>query len=178
MKLADGIKQAYERKWSMINTFNVQFIIVPEGLGTLIEEFTDDINLNIISVTTPDFTNDPIESWIGNRWFIANGKDALYRYSITFRDQDQLSLYRKFMAIYVYTKTNYFDHAKIDVKISKDADWGNEKNTQFMELDGSLVESISNLSFSNDTENQIAEFTVNFKCVNPYINQLKREGEI
>jgi len=169
MKLADGIKQAYERKWSMINTFNVEITIVPEGLGTVIGQFSDDVNLNIISVTTPDFTNDPIEAWIGNRWFIANGKDALYRYSITFRDQDQLSLYRKFIKAYNYTKTNYFEHSRMEIRIVKDADWGNETNNMFMELNGSLIESVSNLSFSNDTENQIAEFTVNFKCVEPIV---------
>ena len=32
-----------------------------------------------------------------------------------------------------------------------------------------IVESVGQLQFSNDTQNQIAEFTVNFKCVQPNI---------
>ena len=38
-----------------------------------------------------------------------------------------------------------------------------------MDLNGTIIESLSNLEFSNDTQNQIAEFTVNFKCVSPEV---------
>jgi hypothetical protein len=171
MKLSDGITQAYERKWSMVNTFNVQFNISPV-LEERVGQINNDINLNIVSVTTPDFTNDPIEAFIANRWFINNGKDALYRFSITFRDEDQMKLYRKFFAIYNFTKNNYFDDAKMTINISKDADWYGEKDKILMILEGSIIEAISNLSLSNDTENQIAEFTVNFKCNNPSIPRI------
>lgn len=168
MKLADGIQAAYNIKWSMINTFTVQ-INLPQYLVNIIGSFNDSINLNVISFTTPDFQNDPIESFIANKWFIQNGRDTLYRFSITFRDYDQMDLYRKFCLIYNLTKENYFNDIAMSILISKDADWYNEKDERFIDLDGVLVEGVSNLSFSNDTENQIAEFTVNFKCNKPQV---------
>lgn len=167
-KLADAINDAYNRRWSMINTFTAE-IHLPSYLRSKVGSFDEDINLNIVSVTTPDFTNDPIEVFVANRWVIQNGKDSLYRFTITFRDHDQMSLYKKFMRIYNLTKENYFDDIKMNIVINKDPDWANESDKKFMHLWGVLVEGVSNLSFSNDTENQIAEFTVSFKCNSPVV---------
>jgi hypothetical protein len=164
VKLSEGIQKAYERKWSMINAFTVQ-IQLPENLIQKVGVIDEDINLNIISVNTPDITNDPIESFIANKWYIHNGKDELYRFSMTFRDQDQLSLYKKFYSIYKISKENFFDDVAMNININKDPDWKSENIKLFASYSGVLIEAISNLSFSNDTENQIAEFTVSFKCV-------------
>jgi len=71
MKLSTAIQQAYRRKWSYINSFTVQ-IILPVHLINAVGSFDDDLNLNIISVTTPDFTNEPIEVFVANRWIIHN----------------------------------------------------------------------------------------------------------
>lgn len=162
MKLSDGIQIAYQRKWSMINTFTVQ-IISP------LADFDESINLSIVSFQTPDFTNDPIEAFIANKWRIHNGKDALYRFTITFRDYDQMSLYSKFKKIYRDQHEMYFDDMKMTIIIEKDGDWLQESAKKIMEFEGAMIEGVSNLSFSNETENQIAEFTVNFKCTEPTV---------
>jgi len=174
MDLASGITLAYERRWSMINTFTVQFAFNGEKLKTIVTGLddleTDDINVSVVSVTTPDFTNDPIESFIANRWVIQNGKDSLYRFTITFKDFDSFNLYKKFMQIYKATKDNYFDDISMTVIITKDADWlGEDNESVLFTFNKTLIEGVSNLSFSNDTENQIAEFTVSFKCTQPLI---------
>lgn len=166
LKLTDAIQLAYQRQWSMINTFTVQ-LIMTDKLTAKVGAFGDDINLNIISLQTPDFTNDPIEVFVANQWVIGNGKDSLYRFSITFRDHDQMSLYRKFLKIYNMTKDNYFSDMQMQVIVDKDGDWLNEDSRRLFEFNGTLIEGVSNLSFSNDTENQIAEFTVSFKCTTP-----------
>lgn len=171
MNLQKALSEAYERKWSMINAFTVMMSASEKmtrfinNFDSSVDIFSDSLNLNIISMTTPDFANDPIEEYIANRWVIHNGKDQLYRFSITFRDQDQMELYKSFLKIYNFTKTNYFDDAALTIKIIKDADWYKESDEIFMEMEGCLVAGLSNVSFSNDTENQIAEFTVEFKCV-------------
>ena len=67
------------------------------------------------------------------------------------------------------TKEQYFDNCCFSVTIYKDADYYTESDRKFMELNGSIIESVSQLQFSNDTQNQIAEFTVDFKCVSPNI---------
>lgn len=168
MKLADAVTLAYQRQWSMINTFSVE-IHMPPKLEIEVGQITKDHNINIVSVQTPDFTNDPIETFIANKWFIQNGKDTLYRFSITFRDYNQMYLYSKFMQIYNLTKENYFDDVALTIILYKDSDWLNEYDRPFMVFYGTLVEGVSNLSFSNDTEAQIAEFTVNFKCNQPVV---------
>ena len=172
MKLKDGITKAYETHWSMINTFTVDFYF---GNNVYIEyllktPFDDSINLHIVSLTTPDFQNTPIETYVGNRWRIQNGRDELYKFSITFRDKDQMKLYTAFYNLYKETKEQYFDNCSFIVTIYKDADYFSESDKKlFMELNGTIVESVGQLQFSNDTQNQIAEFTVNFKCVQPNI---------
>ncbi len=165
MKMSDGIKNAYARRWSMINTFTVQ-IEASEKLRTFTGvSFDDNVNLNIISFTTPDFTNNPIEVFVANRWRIHNGHDSLYKFQITFRDEQQMALYKAFMSIYDFTKDQYFDDASLTITVNKDADWANEsEEKEFIKLSGCLVEGVSNVSFNNTTENQIAEFTVSFKC--------------
>lgn len=171
MKLKDGIIKAYETHWSMINTFTVNFNFGRNlNMQRLLKtKFDDSLNLHIVSLTTPDFQNTPIETFIGNRWRIQNGRDELYKFSITFRDKDQLRIYKSFYNLYRETKEQYFDNCSFSVIIYKDADYYNESDKKFMELNGTIIESVSQLQFSNDTQNQIAEFTVNFKCVSPNI---------
>lgn len=171
MKLKDGITKAYETHWSMINTFTVSFNFGRNlNMQSLLKtKFDDSLNLHIVSLTTPDFQNTPIETFIGNRWRIQNGRDELYKFSITFRDKDQMRIYKSFHNLYKETKEQYFDNCSFSVIIYKDADYYNENDRKFMELNGTIIESVSQLQFSNDTQNQIAEFTVNFKCVSPNI---------
>lgn len=169
MKLKAGIVKAYETHWSMINTFTVNF-----NFSWLMEKqlqlpFDDSLNLHIVSLDTPSFQNTPIETFIGNRWRIQNGRDELYKFSITFRDKDQMKIYKSFYNLYKETKEQYFDNCSFSVIIYKDADYYNESDKKFMELNGTIIESVSQLQFSNDTQNQIAEFTVTFKCVAPNI---------
>lgn len=171
MKLHEGITQAYQNKWSFINTFTVQFDFGVASINSAImSDFNNDsINLNIISVQTPEFSNAPIETWVGDRWRIQNSRDNVYRFSITFRDMKQMSLYESWVNIYRNTKYQYFDNVKFAVTIYKDADWYTENDKKFIILHETIVESVSGLTFNNDTQNQIAEFTVNFRCIAPIV---------
>ena len=170
MRFANAITEALDTKWSYINTFDVSFNI-PEPLqfasGWDNSKDGRNINLHVVSIDTPQFTNSPIEVFVANRWVIQNGRDELYRFSITFRDRDQMDLYRKFVKMYQVTKELYFDDAKMTVTLSKDADWATEADKRLFHFDETIIESVSQIQFSNTTENQIAEFTVNFKTVLP-----------
>lgn len=175
MDFATGMIDAYKKKWSYINSFSVQFHNMKSKLtqGTSWNDFNDDsLNLNIVSIDTPQFTNQPIEVFVANKWVIHNGRDELYRFSITFRDEDQLKLYRAWLKMYHNTKEQYFDSIKFTVKIFKEADYiGEETEKLLLEMDNTIIESISQVQFSNNTENQIAEFTVNFKTTNTIVKQ-------
>lgn len=183
MKLSDGITQAYQRKWTLLNTFSVQFILGSLGSDSLLGDGgsmrnmikdkglfdieSNDINLNIVGVQTPDFTSEPIEVFIANKWVIANGKDNVYKFSMTFRDQDQFLLYKTFLVFFKESKNRYFDDVKMTVVVKKDADWAGQGEVTFLKLEDSLIESVSNLDLKTDSDAQVAEFTVNFKCSSP-----------
>jgi len=171
MNLANSISKAYKTKWSYINSFNVEFIFNPynSSVHRLLKAANiqkwknDDIQLHIISVDTPTLTNSPIEVFQADQWRIHNGRDEVYRFSITFRDKDQLYWYRAFQRMYTAQRLSYFDEVKFNVKISKDPDWSGQVLTPILLLEDCLIESISALSFNNTTENQVAEFSVGFK---------------
>lgn len=167
MKLVDAVNAAYQRKWSVQNNFTVQFILKGR-VSSMLQEFTDDINLSIVSIKTPDITNSGIEQFIGGEWRIHNGHDNLFKFSITFRDYNQMELYNRFIKLYTLTKIHYFDDVAIDVILNKDPDWIEEDSIIIMRLEDCLIEGISNLDFSNTAEAEIAEFSVDFKCVNPH----------
>lgn len=179
MDFAKALLKAYETRWSYINTFEVQILFsspVASYIGWTKEDERN-INLNIVSIDTPQFSNSPIEVYQGDRWKIHNGRDEMYKFSITFRDQDQMALYRKFVSAYMLGKHQYFNVAKMHITLWKEADYLNEsaKKTLFDFAD-CMIDSVSQLQFSNVTENQIAEFTVQFKTATPILTPFDTKG--
>lgn len=170
MDFSKGLKKAYETNWSYVNTFTVTLNFATDVAGYIGWAPSDNlnINLNIISIDTPQLTNQQIEAYIGDRWKIHNGRDELYLFSITFRDQDQLNLYRKFSKAYFFQKSQYFDDIKMSIRLEKDADYSNEKGAKTIyNFEDVMINSVSQIQLSNTTENQIAEFSVDFKCAYP-----------
>lgn len=173
MKFIEGLQKAYNTKWSYINTFTVQFLLPPtlESHQNVQwpKDLNDYINLHLISIETPQFQNQPIEQFVANRWIVHNGRDELYRFTMTFRDKDQMALYRSFVKLYKHSRNDYFDNVKFQILLMKDADWQGEADNPLYLLEDVIVEAVGPLQFNNGTDNQIAEFTVNFKCIKPTI---------
>ena len=174
MDFRTGLARAYDTKWSYINTFTVEFLftdyITKEAKWT--QEDIQNINIHIKSISTPTYTNQPIEAYIGDKWHIQNGRNEMWRFTISFRDSDKLRLYRKFLLMYQAQKDNYFDDVKTGIKLYKDADYADENSSLVFDFAESMVESVSQVQFSNETEAQIAEFDVEFKCVSPVIGNV------
>lgn len=174
LNLADSISEVYKKKWSYVNSFGVQ-ILFPELLlerADWKDYKSEDLQFNLIACSTPQMTNAPIETFIGDKWYIHNSRDELYRITMTFRDEDQMRLYRKFVSLYKNTRDLYFDEAKAYIVIYKDADWISDKvdkDVVFV-LEDAIIENVSQVDFNTTTENQIAEFSVGFKSPTCYIN--------
>lgn len=169
MDFTKGLQTAYNTKWSYVNTFTVEI-----GFATQIAThigwdngLSRDINLHIISIDTPQLTNQNIEAFIGNRWKIHNGRDELYRFSITFRDKDQMQLYSKFVKAYLYQKDHYFKDVSMTIGLFKDADYTDQHEKKIFNFEHVMIDSVSQVQFNNTTEAQIAEFSVDFKCAYP-----------
>ena len=171
MNLYDAVPEIYKRKWSYISNFTVQINFaqkIDEVIGWS-KKIGSDSLLNIKELTTPQFTASSIEQFIGDRWFFHNGKDELFTFNITFRDQDQMLLYRMFTNAFVAQKKMYFNDCKLEVIITKDADYTGEVPKKLLLLKDCMISSVSSLSISNETEAQIAEFSVDFRCRSPIV---------
>ena len=180
MDFAKGLVKAYKTKWSHINTFRVQIQFAPQIKGAI--DWKDDIdgrdiNLNIVSIDTPAFQNQPIEVYIADQWRVHNGRDELYKFTITFRDQDQMNFYRKFVTAYLFQKTNWFDDVKMQIGVWKDADYLGEIDKKLFDFTDVMIDGVSQVQFNNTTEAQIAEFSVDFKCAMPLIDTNFKKGQ-
>lgn len=169
---AKSVTSILNTKWSYSNTYTVQLHFAQKMASKIgWDEGTHGkyINEHIVSVNTPDFSNSPIEIYTGGQFRIQNGKDELYRFSITFKDSDLMTLYRKFLIAYRRTKYWYFDDCAMSVTLTKNKDYYGESDKKLMVLGGCLIEGVSNLDINNNNEAQVAEFTVKFKSTSPDI---------
>lgn len=172
MAFSDDLIQLMATNWSFSNNYTFQFIFTPTMMNAV--KWNDDtdgknINLYIVSADTPDFTNNPIEVYTGGNFRIHNGKDQLYRFTVTFRDFNNMNLYRKFINMYRLQKNLYFDDIATKVIITKGDDYGMGSDIKLMTLDDTMIEGVSNLSYNTTNEAQVAEFTVRFKSMSPQV---------
>jgi len=165
---ASGLTAAYNTKWSFINSFTVD-LKFSSYISNVLNINGSLLNLNVKSFDTPSFVNQPIEVYVGDRWKIHNGRNELWKFTITFRDQDQLNLYKNFLRAYAAQKDRYFNEIKMGITLYKEPDHANEQQTVLFEFDDCMIDSVSQMQFSNETESQIAEFGVEFKTIKPAI---------
>lgn len=165
MNLHDGILKAYETKWSFSNNFTVLFVFNSEITYSVSNLDQNELNLNIISFTSPQFVNTPQDIWIGNKWKTFNTRDQIYRFTIKFRDCDNLKIYRSFLELYLESKEQFFNTVKFNVYVYKNADHVDDEDKLLYNFSEVLVEQISDISFSNEDQNKIVEFDVTFKAI-------------
>lgn len=179
-QLKDILSKIQNTNWDIINSFEVQ--ITGNGIDNILKvknlnsnDFQDAINKSVIEVNTPQFNSQNIETYFAAMWRLNNGRDEVYRFSITFRDFNQLALYRLFTKMYFTQTHGYFNDIKFNVHIYKtqglnsfNGDNSEDNITKHVfDFKDTIIDSISQLQFSNDTEAQVAQFTVEFKCGNP-----------
>ncbi len=174
MKFADALIKAYQTRWSYVNSFSVEIGFnenIKEEIGWSNAD-DENLNLNIISINTPQLTNSAIEVYVADRWRIHNGRYEVFNFDMTIRDQDQMKLYTKFLQAHQLQQYNYFDNIKMSPIIYKDPDYYKETKRKIITLEDTMITSISQVQFSNTTENQIAEFSVQFKSATPKVEPL------
>lgn len=168
MKLNDVVSKVYEKPWTRINNFSIELQIPNPAFAQIIgwDVDNDDLNLSLKSIDTPQYTNNPVEIFTGNEWRFNNGRDEMFRFTMTFRDYKQMELYSKFVKMYNVSKDNYFDNIKLNISIKLD-DEMRVLPVILLNMGDAIIENISQVQFDHTTENQIAEFSVGFKCSSP-----------
>lgn len=174
MLLNDVVKNVQNKYWTKINNFFIDIMFEP-GINNAPgpinfskmcgwDEITnEDLNTSLISVTTPQYQNALVNQYVSYEWRYHLGRDELYRFSMTFRDYDQMRLYNTFRTTYIKSRAQYFDKIKMSIKVYLDDDIGVDAIPVFQTSEA-IIENVSQLQFSHNTENQIAEFSVNFVC--------------
>lgn len=158
MDLSTMVSKAYATDWTKINNFGITLH------GVINVKDDTNLNLALISCDVPPLTTAPMETYLGGKWYIANGRPDLARVTLTFRDYDQMTLYKQFTGAFEKSLAYYTDDVNIagvlNVYLGKGEGVGGELFAKFTNL---LIENVSQLSFSNTTENQIAEFSVTLR---------------
>ena len=177
MSLNDVMKDIQQTKWTKINNFAVSMTFanvntdlpkvagVPESIITGGSFLPEVLDKSVIAFDTANLTNMTLDAFIGFRWNTHVSRDELYRFSLTFRDFDNMVLYKTFSKMYQLSKGRYYDSIKMNVTVFNDVEYVNTGDKkQFLRYEGAIIENISQVQFNNTTENQIAEFTIGFKC--------------
>ena len=198
MKFTDALQVAYQIPWSYANTFEVYFAWnynmlnnPTPGIAHTVDYDNDAeggknilgwnpkdnerLSLHLKSINLPSITSNELNTWVGNRWARANGKQNQYTFDMTFRDSNQMEFYRLFTAQYREQQYRYFDDYTFNVFVSKDSDYGDKyhndttgfsknswKSNPLVSLKRCAIQAISAINFSHDTENQHVEFNVSF----------------
>lgn len=149
-----------------------------KGTGSVLDWGPKDneiLSLHLKELNLPQIGANQLNSWVGNRWAHNYGVPDQYKFSMTFYDSDQLRFYKIFTAQFREQAYRYFDDYTFNVFISKDSDYGDRyqndttgfeatswRSMPLMSLKRCSIENVSQIQFSNSTENQILEFTVSF----------------
>jgi len=174
LKINNIVETIQNTSWTQINNFSIHMNFVkPESnvlfkINNISEEL---LNAALISTSTPDYKNEQIVEYTGYEFRFHQGRDEMYRFVMTFRDfnsdlydsKGSMTLYNIFRDIYWKGKYKYYDDIRMDIGVYTDDDFGTTKQPIFRTTTA-IIESMSQLSFSHTTENQIAEFTISFMC--------------
>jgi hypothetical protein len=183
LKISEAVNIIQNKKWTKINNFHVDITFDGKAdnekygpvdfaklCGWTSNTITpDDINAALISVNTTQYQNQTVNQYVSYEWRFHQGRDDLYRFSMTFRDYDQMKLYNLFRTLYIKGKDQYFNKIKMNIKVNLADDYG-VKEVPIFQTTTAIIENISQLQFSHNTENQVAEFSVNFICNTTEVN--------
>jgi hypothetical protein len=160
ISLPIALSKILSTKWSKINDFHVYFVFPS---GSKLKKIPDSkINFSLKSLSLPPKTQQNIETYIGGSWLITNGRPDVARVECTFRDFDNFTLYKGFTELFEKSLGNYIDTVYCTLKVAIGDTTGDDSQvvSTFDEL---IIENVSQISFDNTTEDQIAEFSVTFR---------------
>lgn len=167
LSLHDAIKKIYNTKWTLTSNFAV-FLETTSDSQKLWKECnlpTTDLNLYLKDFRLPQCgSSTPIEDYINDRYRISQGVFDPVTITLTFKDYNSFSLYRSFLQFLYESRYRYPNEYLINIKVLKLRDHTDlESNFTVMSFEKCMIKNVSEVTLSNETESQIAEFSVEFK---------------
>lgn len=172
MNLDAMVSKAYSTNWTKINNYTIQIHDNKINAGLFSKLGDEMLNLALKSVTLPPLNQQGYEVFVGGSWHYANGRPDLARVELTFRDYDYFKLYKAFVSVFESAVGAYPGDCFLKVQIDLDKPDGTTE--KFAILKNCLIENVSQLQFSTDTENQIAEFSVTLRGERQMIKDTER----
>jgi len=154
--------EAKQKKWQDPSKFSIEMT----GAGHSLIGFptAEDLSLACQGIQLAELTITPIEQWIGEEWRFAQGRLENYQISITFKDYDDFTLYKKFSEGIQRMTREFPDDCKIDVKISATDSFQINTFVPVVTFKDCLLISVGGAMLDNSAVASVAEFSITMKA--------------
>ena len=134
------------------------------GAGLLGLPDADTLTMCCTSVGLAEVNSSPVEDWVGEEWRFAIGRLEQYNISITFKDYNNFTLYKKFAKGMQDFSRKYPDDQKFNVEIYTTDSFQISSFVKAVDFKDCLLVSVSGAALDNSAVATVAEFTVTMKC--------------
>lgn len=155
--------------WSRTSHFNIDLRPKHQSFASKtkwgdVNKTSDDINICLKDVVLPQYSGQFNEEIINGKWHFSRAADKAYNITLTFKDFNNGTLYRKFVNCLQVSRGNYSDACDFIIKVYL----YNLNNINICVLDTSeaQISDVSQITLSNEN-NEILEFSVEFKMNQP-----------
>jgi len=152
-----SIDKLISKTWTQNNTFAVEFSGGP----------LKNLSHCVKSVSMPDFTRSAVEEYNNGTWQFTHGRQEIYQIAITFWDNEEDLVYEKALQFWNEAHLKYHDDKKFNItviKTKRSKRSGDKSGLAGVKFKDVIIDSISGLQWDNSSQNQLLEFTINFKC--------------
>ena len=156
MNISDLSNNINSKNWTLTDNFTIQ--IDNDIQGNRITQ--EDWNISTISVSLPELSAGESEAILGGEYRLNSKIQDLFRFTITFRDYDQLKIRSYFENKFILQQLEYPDAISTNIRIDYVEDYGKSEGIKIFET-SALITNISGTTFNN-SESNIQEFTVSF----------------
>lgn len=175
--MASNLSNAYNKlkntKWSFSNTFRCVF-----NFNKMNSKTTEINGVNfanevyLVKANIPALSATPEVNWIDHRNFQTMSTVELMAVNIEFIDHDQLELYRFWSKHFMDQLDDYIDNYKFSIEFTKLPDNPGEEEFVIAKMEDCVVDSVTQLDFSSNSEGSgtILTFGISIKTPRIIIN--------
>lgn len=166
-KLSNIVNTINKVKWSKTCEFTVVILPNNDGFKNLIRwgnpsEMQTSIDITLKDIVLPQYTASMNEELVAGEWHFSRAFNEVFVTTMTFRDFENASVYRRFVNAFIMSEGNYSDNTSFSIEVYLDE----EKSIQVMGISDAQISSVSSLNLSQDNS-EILEFTVEFRSNTP-----------
>jgi hypothetical protein len=146
------------KKWQDPSKFKVTI----SGLGAG-EIGVADVTIACTAISLAEINTTPVEEWIGEEWRFATGRLENMQFTLTFKDYDNFTLYKKFANAMQKFVRMYPDKQKCDIEIETADEFEIGSMVPLAKFKDSILVSVSGPTLDNSAVASLANFSVTFK---------------